>query len=66
MPAQATFDLYASYLLKGPLGNTTVAGGIRNLFDASPPVVYDSLLTYADPAYDFAGRFIYGRVTHQF
>jgi len=38
----------------------------RNLFDAAPPAVYDSFLTYADPTYDFVGRYVYGRLAHKF
>ena len=37
-----------------------------NLLNQNPPVVYNSFLTYADPAYDFVGRFVYGRITHAF
>jgi len=39
---------------------------VRNLFDAAPPAVYDSFLTYADPTYDFVGRYVYGRLAHKF
>jgi len=28
--------------------------------------MYDSFLTYADPSYDFVGRYIYGRLEHKF
>ncbi len=61
-----TFDLFANYLLKSAFGSTTFAFGVRNVADRAPPKVYNSFLTYADPAYDFAGRFVYGRVTQQF
>ena len=64
--AQMTFDLFASYLLRSPFGNTIFSAGMRNVFDTSPPLVYNSFLTYADPGYDFAGRFVYGRITHTF
>ncbi len=66
VPAYVTFDLNVSYLLRNPLGNTTLSAGVRNLADASPPQVYNSFLTYADPTYDFAGRFVYFRLGHQF
>jgi len=39
---------------------------VRNVLDTNPPVNYNSYLTYADPAYDFVGRFVYARVTQQF
>ena len=64
--AYVAFDLFASYVLKSSFGNTTFSAGVRNLTDAAPPVVYNSFLTYADPGYDFVGRFVYGRITHNF
>ena len=64
--AYITFDLFVSYLLKSPFGNTTFSAGVRNLTDKNPPVVYNAFLTYADPGYDFVGRFVYGRITHNF
>ena len=64
--AYGTFDAFVSYLLRNPAGNTTFGVGVRNFTDQRPPVVYNSFLTYADPQYDFAGRYVYGRITHQF
>ena len=64
--AYVAFDLFASYMLKSPFGSTTFSAGVRNLLNQNPPVVYNSFLTYADPAYDFVGRFVYGRITHAF
>ena len=66
VPAYIAFDLFASYLLQSPFGKTTFSAGVRNLTDASPPLVYNSFLTYADPSYDFVGRFVYGRITQNF
>jgi iron complex outermembrane receptor protein len=64
---EITFDLNASYALKDPFGTTTLGIGVRNLLDTKPTRVYNSFLTYADPtAYDFVGRFVYGRVSHTF
>ncbi len=64
---EITFDLYANYALKDPFGTTTLGIGVRNLLDTKPTRVYNSFLTYADPsAYDFVGRFVYGRVSHTF
>ena len=60
------FDLLLSYGFKTPVGSTTIAGGIRNVFDHHPPRLYDSFLTYADPAYDFVGRFFFGRLEQKF
>ena len=61
-----TFDGLVAYGLRSPVGRTTLALGIRNIFNQRPPRLYDSFLTYADPAYDFVGRYIYGRVEHKF
>ena len=64
---EVTFDVYANYALKDPLGTTTFGVGVRNLLNTNPVRVYNSFLTYADPtAYDFVGRFVYGRVAHTF
>jgi outer membrane receptor protein involved in Fe transport len=64
--AYMAFDVFAAYLLKTNFGSTTFSVGVRNLLDANPPVVYNSFLTYADPAYDFVGRFVYGRISQTF
>jgi outer membrane receptor protein involved in Fe transport len=67
VPQEMTFDIFASYLLRNPFGNTTIAAGMRNVLNTDPVRVYNSFLSYADPsAYDFVGRFIYGRVSHAF
>jgi iron complex outermembrane receptor protein len=66
VPPYVAFDVFVSYLLKTPVGSTTFAIGVHNLLDASPPPVYDSFLTYADPSYDFVGRFVYGRIQQSF
>lgn len=67
VPQEMTFDVFASYLVRSPLGNTTLAAGMRNVLDTNPVRVYNSFLTYADPsAYDFVGRYFYGRVSHAF
>ena len=60
------FDLLLAYSFKSPVGSTTLAFGVRNLADAAPPRVYDSFLTYADPAYDFTGRYFFGRIDQKF
>jgi hypothetical protein len=67
VPQEITFDVFASYLLRNPLGNTTFSAGVRNVLNTNPVRVYNSFLSYADPsAYDFIGRYIYGRVSHAF
>lgn len=64
--AQWTFDALLQYSFKSMVGGTTVAFGVRNLTDQHPPRLYDSFLTYADPGYDFVGRYFYGRIEHKF
>jgi outer membrane receptor protein involved in Fe transport len=61
-----TWDAMASYRLASPVGATTLAFGVRNLFNQRPPRMYDSFLTYADPNYDFMGRYFYGRIEQKF
>ncbi|HZR11371.1 MAG TPA: TonB-dependent receptor [Myxococcales bacterium] len=63
---QVTVDVLLAYRLASPIGATTLALGVRNLFDQAPPRLYDSFLSYADPNYDFIGRYFYGRVEHKF
>ena len=60
------FDFYAGYALRSSIGTTSLTVGVRNVFDLSPPVVYNSFLTFADPSYDFVGRYFWGRITHKF
>jgi iron complex outermembrane receptor protein len=64
--AQWTFDALLQYSFKSMIGGTTLAFGVRNLTDQHPPRLYDSFLTYADPGYDFIGRYFYGRLEHKF
>jgi len=64
--SNTTVDLSASYALQSAIGTTAFAAGVRNVFDSKPPAVYDSLLTYADPSYDFVGRYVWGRIEQKF
>ncbi len=66
VPAYVTFDLLLSYMYRNPFGNTTLAVGVRNVFDKNPPAVYNETFIYTDPGYDLVGRFVYGRVSHAF
>jgi outer membrane receptor protein involved in Fe transport len=63
-----TLDLNAAYQLRSSYGATTLAVGVRNLLDQDPPRVYNTVAaTNSDPsAYDYVGREIYFRATHQF
>ena len=65
VPAYMTVDLFLSQDFKTSMGATSVSVGVRNVFDTFPRRVYDSFLTYADPAYDFVGRFFYARVARR-
>jgi outer membrane receptor protein involved in Fe transport len=61
-----TFDLMLGYRLNTTAGTSKLTLGMRNVGNTRPPRVYDSFLTYADPSYDFAGRYLYGRIEHAF
>jgi iron complex outermembrane receptor protein len=62
VPAYLELDLSLGYTI----AKTTLSAGVRNLFDAAPPQVFESFLTFADPQYDFTGRTIYARATQRF
>jgi outer membrane receptor protein involved in Fe transport len=67
VPAYITFDVFASYTLRSPVGRTTLGVGVNNVGDHKPAVIYNGFLAASDPtAYDFMGRFVYGRLSHQF
>jgi iron complex outermembrane receptor protein len=60
-------DLYAGYALKGPGGTTHISLGVNNVFDNTPPLIYNgSALNADESAYDFMGRFAYVRLGHEF
>ncbi len=60
-------DVFVSYNLKSPIGNTTFGAGVRNLFNSAPPRIYSAFTPTSDAtAYDFYGRFFYGRITQKF
>jgi outer membrane receptor protein involved in Fe transport len=61
------FDFFASYSLQSLVGRTTLAFGVNNVLNTNPPRVYDNTFTFSDPtAYDYIGRFVYGRLTQKF
>ena len=61
------FDLFASYALRTDVGRTTLSAGINNVLNTNPPRIYDNSFTFSDPtAYDYIGRYVYGRLTQQF
>ena len=68
IPAYTNWDLALGYSLKSGAGLTTLALGVRNLFNTDPPRVYDTATnTNSDAStYDYIGRFFYGRISHTF
>jgi outer membrane receptor protein involved in Fe transport len=65
--AYSAWDLFASYAFPSSAGRTTIGAGVANIFNADPPKIYNGFPTASDPtAYDFVGRFFYGRVSHAF
>ena len=66
LPEHALYDLRSHQPGAGEAGLAFAGYARRFLFDAAPPAVYDSFLTYADPTYDFVGRYVYGRLAHKF
>ena len=67
VPAYVTVDLFASYTLRSPVGRTSLGVGVNNVGDHKPEVIYNGFLAASDPtAYDYMGRFVYGRLSHQF
>jgi outer membrane receptor protein involved in Fe transport len=63
----ATVDGNVSYDLTSPFGKTTLALGMRNMFDRQPRIVYSGFTNNSDPGqYDFMGRFVYARLSQKF
>ncbi|HEX8111752.1 MAG TPA: TonB-dependent receptor, partial [Kofleriaceae bacterium] len=60
-------DLFGGYDFPSSLGKTTLQLGVNNVFDATPPVVYNAPAANSDPTtYDFVGRMVYLRMTQLF
>jgi iron complex outermembrane recepter protein len=63
----AKLDLFGGYDVSSRLGKTTLQVGINNLFDATPPLVYNAAAASSDAAtYDFVGRLVYLRLSQRF
>jgi outer membrane receptor protein involved in Fe transport len=61
------WDAFVSYTLTSQVGKTNFGAGVNNLFDRQPSAIYNGFTAASDPtAYDFMGRFVYGRITHTF
>lgn len=60
-------DLFGGYEVRSRAGKTSVQLGVNNVFDATPPVVYNAAAANSDAAtYDFIGRLVYLRLSQQF
>jgi iron complex outermembrane recepter protein len=60
-------DLYGGYDFPSWLGKTTLQVGVNNVFDATPPVVYNAPAANSDATtYDFVGRMVYLRMSQLF
>jgi outer membrane receptor protein involved in Fe transport len=60
-------DLFGGYDFRSRVGKTTLQVGVNNLFDATPPVVYNAAAANSDAAtYDFIGRMVYVRMSQLF
>ncbi len=65
--AYNTWDAFLAYNFRTTAGKTSFAVGVHNLFDAAPPVMYNSFTPTADPTvYDLVGRFFYVRAAQNF
>ncbi len=63
--AWTIWNAYVSYQFPSAAGRTSIAAGVNNLLNTSPPVIYDAFQPTSDPtAYDFVGRFFYLRLIH--
>ena len=60
-------DLFGGYDLPSSFGRTSVQLGVNNVFNATPPLVYNAAEANSDAtAYDFIGRLVYARITQRF
>ena len=60
-------DVYGGYDFRSRIGKTSLQLGINNVFDASPPLVYNAPTANSDAAtYDFVGRMAFLRMSQQF
>jgi outer membrane receptor protein involved in Fe transport len=63
----AKLDLFGGYEVRSRAGTTTLQVGVNNVFDATPPVVYNAAAANSDATtYDFVGRMAYVRLSQQF
>ena len=68
IPAYMPFDVFVSYTLRDWIvGTTSAVFGVNNAFNADPPFLATAFAANSDPStYDYVGRFLHARLTHQF
>ncbi|HEU4730917.1 MAG TPA: TonB-dependent receptor [Kofleriaceae bacterium] len=60
-------DLFGGHDFRSGFGRSTLQLGVNNVFDATPPVVYNAAAANSDAAtYDFVGRMVYVRLSQLF
>jgi outer membrane receptor protein involved in Fe transport len=60
-------DVFSGYDFRSAAGKSTLQLGVNNVFDATPPVVYNAAAANSDAAsYDFVGRLVYLRLSQLF
>ena len=47
-------------------GLQVVPGSVQSRPPPEPDILCELSLSYADPTYDFVGRYVYGRIAHKF
>jgi hypothetical protein len=66
--AYTPVDLFVSYTLRDwTAGTTSAVVGVNNVANLDPPFLATAAAANSDPStYDYIGRFVYARLTHQF
>jgi iron complex outermembrane receptor protein len=60
-------DLFGGYDFRSGVGRTSLQLGVNNVFDATPPAVYNAAAANSDAStYDFVGRTVYLRLSQLF
>jgi len=58
--------LFSDVSMSMPWDNYTATFGVDNVFDKSPPLIYDVYVQSISNQYDFAGRFFYLKLTAKY
>ncbi|HET9627107.1 MAG TPA: TonB-dependent receptor [Kofleriaceae bacterium] len=63
----AKLDLFGGYQLPWRVGRASLEVGVNNVFNVTPPLVYNAPTANSDAAtYDFVGRVVFARLEQQF